>query len=42
MDELRMRLDQLKPLIKIDHLYEKRLPAIAFVVAASHPFPTVR
>jgi len=42
MDELRKRLDQLKPLVKIDDLYEERRPDIGTVAVATHPFPTVR
>ena len=42
MDELRKRLDQLKPVVKIDDLYEQRRPDVANVVVATHPFPTAR
>lgn len=42
MDELRKRLDQLKPVVKIDELYEQRLPDIATVTVASQPIPMAR
>ena len=42
MDELRRRLDQLKPVVKIDDLYEERLPDITYVVVASEPTPMAR
>lgn len=42
MDELRKRLDQLKPVVKIDDLYEDRLPDIANIVVASEPTPMAR
>ena len=42
MDELRKRLDQLKPVVKIDDLYEERLPDVANIIVASHPVPMAR
>jgi hypothetical protein len=42
MDELLKRLDQLKPVVKIDDLYEKRLPDIANTVVATSPIPMTR
>jgi len=42
MDELRKRLDELKPVVNIDDLYEERLPDVVNVIVATHPFPTVR
>ena len=42
MDELRKRLDQLKPVVKIDDLYEKRLPEVANIVVASQPIGLAR
>jgi hypothetical protein len=42
MDELRKRLDQLKPVVKIDDLYEERLPEVANIVASSEPITFVR
>jgi len=37
MDELRKRLDQLKPVVKIDDLYEDGPVDIAAIVASSQP-----
>jgi hypothetical protein len=42
MDELLKRLDELKPVVKIDDLYEERLPDIASIVVASEPVPMAR
>ena len=42
MDELRKRLDQLKPVVKIDDLYEERRPDVDIVVVATHPLPMAR
>ncbi len=42
MDELRKRLDELKPVVKIDDLYEDGLPDIANVVASSQPVMLAR
>lgn len=42
MDELRKRLEQLKPIVKIDDLYEKRRPDVANIVVATHPIGLVR
>lgn len=42
MEELRKRLDQLKPVVNVDDLYEERLPDVSSVIIATHPFPTVR
>ena len=42
MDELRKRLDQLKPVVAIDDLYEERLPDVAHVVVATSPVPMAR
>jgi hypothetical protein len=40
MDELRKRLDELKPVVKIDELYEDGVPDIASIVVASMPIMT--
>jgi hypothetical protein len=37
MDELRKRLDELKPVVKIDELYEKKLPDVSTMTVASLP-----
>ena len=42
MDELRKRLDQLKPVVKIDDLYDDGLPDISNIVVASQPTPLAR
>jgi hypothetical protein len=42
MEELRKRLDQLKPVVKVDDLYEERLPDIANIVVASSPVQMAR
>jgi len=42
MDELRKRLDQLKPVVKLDDLYEQRLPDVTYVVVASSPVQMAR
>jgi hypothetical protein len=42
MEELRKRLDQLKPVVKIDDLYEERRTEITSVVVASYPVITIR
>jgi len=42
MDELLKRLDQLKPVVKIDDLYDEGLPDIANIVASTSPVQLAR
>ncbi len=42
MDELLKRLDELKPVVKIDVLYEDGVPEIACVAASTQPIAMAR
>ena len=42
MDELRKRLEQLKPVVKIDDLFEDGPLDIAAIVASSQPISMAR